>query len=41
VVVHPFGVAIVERKSVTTAVRINAQDESERSRNRLVVASAR
>jgi len=39
--VHPFGVAIVESKSVTTAVRINAQAESERSRNRLVVASAR
>ena len=32
-VVHPFGVAIVESKSVTTAVRINAQDEWERSRN--------
>jgi len=32
-VVHPFGVAIVESKSVTTAVRINAQDEWERSWN--------
>lgn len=33
VVVHPFGVAIVESKSVTSSVRINAADEWERAWN--------
>ena len=32
-VVHPFGVAIVESKSVTSSVRINAADEWERAWN--------
>src|SRR6056297_1228870 len=40
-VVHPFGVAIVESKSVTTAVRIDAQDDYERSRNARDSRSAR
>jgi len=30
VIVHPFGIAIVESKSVSTSVRINASDEWER-----------
>ena len=33
-VIHPFGIAIVESKSVASAVRINARDEWERRQGR-------